>query len=86
MPLWGCVNEGSACTTREAIILFSLALAPPGRSAADRVGRSSAESSPRKPDGEGTGLAVWTSHCQTDGALVHLCYPSPGGHEEEVAW
>lgn len=40
----------------------------------------------REPDGEGTELAVWTSHRQTDGALVHLCYPSPGGHEEEVAW
>ena len=63
-----------------------LALTPPGRRAADRVGRSSVESSPRKPDGEGTGLAVWTSHRQTDGALAHLCCPSPGGHEEEEAW
>lgn len=85
MPLWGCVNEGSACTTREAIILFSLAMAPPGRRAADGVGRSSAESSPTKPDGEGTGLAVWTSHRQTDGVLVHLRCPSPGGRVEEVA-
>lgn len=85
MPLWGRVNEGSACTTREAI-LFSLALAPPGGRAADRVGRSSAESSATKPDGEGTGLAVWTSHRQTDGVLVHLRCPSPGGRVEEVAW
>lgn len=23
---------------------------------------------------------------QTDRVRVHLCYPSPGGHEEEVAW
>lgn len=58
MPLWGCVNEGPACTTREAITLCSLARAPFGRRAADRVGMSSAESSPRKPAGEGAGLAV----------------------------
>ncbi|CAK7300779.1 hypothetical protein VULLAG_LOCUS8540 [Vulpes lagopus] len=38
-----------------------------------------------KPDGEGTGLAVWTSHRQTDGVLVHLRCPSPGGRVEEVA-
>lgn len=86
MPLWGCVNEGSACTTREAIILFSLARAPPGRTAADRVRKSSAESSPAEPDGEGTGLAVWTSHRRTDRGLVHLRCPSPGGCVEEVAW
>lgn len=39
----------------------------------------------REPDGEGTELAVWTSHRQTDGVLVRLRYPSPGGREEEVA-
>lgn len=66
----GCVNEGSACTTREAIILFSLALAPPGRRAAHKAGRSSAESSPREPDGERTELAVWICRPQTERELV----------------
>lgn len=60
--------KGSACTTREAIILFSLALASPGRRAAHKAGRSSAESSPRKPDGERTELAVWICRPQTDRA------------------
>lgn len=72
MPLRGCDNEGSACTTREAIILFSLALAPPGRRAAHKAGRSSAESSPRKPDGERIELAVWSCHPQTDRASACL--------------
>lgn len=31
-------------------------------------------------------LLSGTSHCQTDRVLVHLHYPSPGGHEEEVGW
>lgn len=85
MPLQGCVNEGSACTTREAIILLSLALALPGRRAAHKAGRSSAESSPRKPDGERTELAVWICRPQTDRGLVCLHSSYPGGHEEEAA-
>lgn len=84
MPLWGHVNEGSACTTREAIILFSLALGPPGRRAAtDAVGKSSVQSSQRKPDGEGTRLAVWLSQCQTHQVLVCRPCPDPWEHMQE---
>lgn len=39
---------------------------------------------PWEPDGEGTELAVWTSHRRAYGVLVHLCVPSPGGREEEA--
>lgn len=55
--------------TRQLFLFSWRYSSTPGRSAADRVGRSSAESSPRKPDGEGTGLAVWTKHCKQMEAL-----------------
>lgn len=76
--------KGSACTTREAIILFSLARAPPGRRAAHKAGRSSAESSPRKPDGERTGCLDLPSPNRQSRAPVCPHPPYPGGHEEEA--